>query len=38
LFLTHIGDLEGTEAEVLHEVRAAFPDSTVAEDCGEYDL
>jgi len=38
LFLTHIGDLEGTEAEVLHEVRAAFPDSTVAEDCGEFDL
>ena len=38
LFLTHIADLEGTEAEVLREVRAAFPDSTVAEDLGEYDL
>ena len=38
LFLTHIGDLEGTEAEVLREVRAVFPDSTVAEDCDEYVL
>ena len=38
LFLTHIGDLEGTEAEILREVRAGFSDSTVAEDCAEYDL
>lgn len=38
LFLTHIGSREGTEAEVLREVRAAFPDSTVAEDRGQYDV
>jgi len=38
LFLTHIGSLEGTEAEVLREVRAGFPDSTVAEDRDQYDL
>jgi ribonuclease Z len=38
LFLTHIGSLEGTEAEVLHEVRAAFPDSTVAEDRSRHEL
>lgn len=38
LFLTHIGDREGTEAEVLREVRAGFPDSTVAEDLSHYDL
>ncbi len=38
LFLTHIGSREGTEAEVLQEVRAGFPDSTVAEDRSQYDL
>jgi len=38
LFLTHIGDLDGTDAEVLREVRAGFPDSTVAEDGGAYDF
>lgn len=38
LFLTHIGDSEGTEAEVLREVRAGFPDSMVAEDLDQYDL
>jgi ribonuclease Z len=38
LFLTHIGSREGTEAEVLREVRAGFPDSTVAEDRSQYDL
>jgi ribonuclease BN (tRNA processing enzyme) len=38
LFLTHIGSREGTEAEVLHEVRAAFPDASVAEDRSQYDL
>jgi ribonuclease Z len=36
LFLTHIGSLEGTEAEIVGEVRAGFPDSTVAEDGGHY--
>lgn len=38
LFLTHIGSREGTESEVLHEARAAFPDATVAEDCSQYEL
>jgi ribonuclease Z len=38
LFLTHIGGREGTEAEVSREVRAAFPDSVVAEDGSQYDL
>lgn len=38
LFLTHIGSSEGTEAEVLREVRAGFPDSTVAEDRSQHDL
>jgi ribonuclease Z len=38
LFLTHIGSLEGTDAEVLREVRAGFRDSTVAEDRDHYDL
>jgi ribonuclease Z len=38
LFLTHIGSLEGTDAEVVHEVRAGFPDSTVAEDRSQYEL
>lgn len=38
LFLTHIGSREGTEVEVLREVRAGFPDSTVAEDRSQYDL
>jgi ribonuclease Z len=38
LFLTHIGSREGTEEEVLREVRAGFPDATVAVDLGRYDL
>jgi ribonuclease BN (tRNA processing enzyme) len=38
LFLTHIGSREGTEAEVLREVRAGFPDATVAEDRSQHDL
>ena len=38
LFLTHIGSLEGTEVEIRREVRAGFPDSTVAEDGGQHDL
>ena len=38
LFVTHLGSREGTEAEVAHEVRAGFRDSTVAEDNGQYDL
>ena len=38
LFLTHIGSREGTEVEVLREVRVGFPDSTVAEDRSQYDL
>ncbi len=38
LFLTHIGGREGTDAAVLQEVRAAFPDSVVAEDGAQYDL
>jgi ribonuclease Z len=38
LFVTHIGSQEGAEAEVLGEVRAGFPDSTVAEDGGQYEL
>lgn len=38
LFLTHIGSREGTEAEVLREVRAGFPDSTVAEDRSHHEL
>lgn len=38
LFLTHIGSREGTDAEIVREVRAAFPDSTVAEDRSQHDL
>jgi len=38
LFLTHIGSSEGTDAEILREVRAGFPDSTLAEDCSQHDL
>jgi ribonuclease Z len=38
LFLTHIGSREGTDAELLQEVRAGFPDSTVAEDRTQHDL
>jgi ribonuclease Z len=38
LFLTHIGGGEGTDAEILREVRAGFPDSTVAEDGSQIDL
>ncbi len=38
LFLTHIGSLEGTDAEIFREVRAAFPDSTVAEDRSQHEL
>jgi ribonuclease BN (tRNA processing enzyme) len=38
LFLTHIGSREGTEAEILREVRAGFPDSTVAEDLSQHHL
>ncbi len=38
LFLTHIGSLEGTDAEIIREVRARFPDSTVAEDRSQHDL
>jgi ribonuclease Z len=38
LFLTHIGSREGTDAEVLREVRAGFPDSTLAEDRSQHDL
>jgi ribonuclease Z len=38
LFLTHLGSLPDTDAEVLREVRAAFPDSEVAEDRRRYEL
>ena len=38
LFLTHIGSLEGTDAEIFREVRAEFPDATVAEDRSQHDL
>ena len=38
LFLTHLGSREGTDAEVLREVHAGFPDATVAEDRSTYDL
>ncbi len=38
LFLTHIGSREGTDVEVLREVRAGFPDSVVAEDAARYEL
>jgi ribonuclease Z len=38
LILTHIGSLEGTDAEVHREVRAGFPDSTVAEDLSQHTL
>jgi ribonuclease BN (tRNA processing enzyme) len=38
LFLTHIGGREGTDAEILREVRAGFPDSTVAEDGTQHEL
>jgi ribonuclease Z len=38
LFLTHIGSREGSESEILREVKAAFPDSTVAQDRDQYDL
>jgi ribonuclease Z len=38
LFLTHLGSRDGTDEEALREVRAGFPDSTVAEDRGQYDL
>jgi ribonuclease Z len=38
LFLTHLGSLEGTDEEVVREVRAAFPDATVAEDRSQHDL
>jgi ribonuclease Z len=38
LFLTHIGSREGLDEEILREVRAGFPDSTVAEDCTQHTL
>ena len=38
LFVTHIGGREGAETEIFREVRAGFPDSTVAEDSSQYDL
>jgi ribonuclease Z len=38
LFLTHIGSLEGTDAEIFREVRAEFPDSIVAEDRSQHEL
>jgi ribonuclease Z len=38
LFLTHIGSGEGAEAEILREVRAGFPDSTVAEDRAQHEV
>jgi ribonuclease BN (tRNA processing enzyme) len=38
LFLTHIGSQEGTEAEIVHEARASFPDSTLAEDRSRHEL
>jgi ribonuclease Z len=38
LFVTHIGGREGTDAEVLREVRAGFSDSTLAEDRSQHDL
>jgi ribonuclease Z len=38
LFVTHLGSSEGTDAEVLREVRAGFPDSTVAEDRSQHEL
>jgi ribonuclease BN (tRNA processing enzyme) len=36
LFLTHIGGREGTDADVLREVRSGFADSTVAEDGSQH--
>lgn len=38
LFLTHLGSLPDTDADVEREVRAVFPDSEVAEDRRRYDL
>ncbi|MGA7922659.1 MAG: MBL fold metallo-hydrolase [Thermoplasmata archaeon] len=38
LFLTHIGSEEGTEADILREVRAGFSESTVPEDRSQYEL
>jgi ribonuclease Z len=38
LFLTHLSSLPDTDAEVLREVRAGFPDSEVAEDRQHYSL
>lgn len=38
LFLTHISSREGAEPEIHREVKAAFPDSTVAEDREEFEL
>jgi len=38
LFLTHLGSLPDTDAEVLREVRAGFPDSEVAEDRHRYEV
>lgn len=38
LFLTHIGSIEGTDTEILREVRAGFPDSVVAEDRSQHEL
>ena len=38
LFLTHIGSLEGTDAEIVQEARAEFPDATVAEDRSQHTL
>ena len=38
LFVTHLGSLPDTDAEVLRAVRASFPDSEVAEDRRRYEL
>ena len=38
LFLTHLTSLPDTDAEVLREVRALFPDSEVVEDLSHYEL
>lgn len=38
LFVTHLGGAPGSEADIPAEVRAGFPDSSVAEDGSEFDL
>jgi ribonuclease Z len=38
LFVTHIGNADGAEAEIFREVRDGFPDATVAEDLSQHVL